>query len=135
MAEVPVQEDSPISDTTPISKSIIYGENGVQSDCKNTAPSIEGHYPFSEPTKSKGLMDEEVQFVISQIDLSSENESGKNIRKTDVPTYDIQAPPNMSPQRSNILFETSIQSSNSKIHIGLSDKAGIHTSGEMRRSN
>jgi hypothetical protein len=26
---------------------------------------IEGHSPFSEPTKSKSLMDEEVQFVMS----------------------------------------------------------------------
>jgi hypothetical protein len=40
MAEVPVQEDSPISDTAPISKSIIYEEDAVQSDCKKAAPSI-----------------------------------------------------------------------------------------------
>jgi hypothetical protein len=38
MAEVPVQEDSPISDTTPISKSIIYGEDVIQSDFKKAAP-------------------------------------------------------------------------------------------------
>jgi hypothetical protein len=61
MAEVPVQEDSPISDITPISKSIIYGEDVLQSDCNKIAPSIEGHYPFREPTKSKGLLDEKVQ--------------------------------------------------------------------------
>jgi hypothetical protein len=60
MAEVPVREDSPINDTTPISKSIIYGEDGVQSDCKKAAPSINVHSPRSEPTKSKALMDEEV---------------------------------------------------------------------------
>jgi hypothetical protein len=81
MAKVPVEEDSPISDTTPISKSIIYGEDVEQSDCKKAAPSIEGHSPICEPTKSKGLMDEEVQFVNSQIDLSSEKESGKENRK------------------------------------------------------
>jgi hypothetical protein len=64
MAEVPVQEDYPISYTTPISKSIIYGEDAVYSDCKKDAPSIQGHSPFQEPTKLKGLMDEEVQFVM-----------------------------------------------------------------------
>jgi hypothetical protein len=64
MAKVPVQEVSPISDTTPISKSIIYGEYVVHSDCKKAAPPIEGHSPLSEPTKSKVVMDEEVQFVI-----------------------------------------------------------------------
>jgi hypothetical protein len=90
MDEVPVQEDSPISDTTPISKSIIYGEDGVQSDCKKAAPSIEGHSPFSEPSKSKGLMDEEVQFVMSQIDLLSKKESGTKKRKTEVPTQRSQ---------------------------------------------
>jgi hypothetical protein len=37
---------------------ILYGEDVGQSDCKKDAPSIEGHSPFSEPTKSKGLMDE-----------------------------------------------------------------------------
>jgi hypothetical protein len=30
----PVQEDSPTSETAPISKSIMYGEYFVQSDCK-----------------------------------------------------------------------------------------------------
>jgi hypothetical protein len=40
MVKVPVQDDSPISDTTPISKSNIYGEDGIQSDCKKAAPSI-----------------------------------------------------------------------------------------------
>jgi hypothetical protein len=53
MAEVPVQEDSPISDTTPISKPIIYGEHIIISDHKKAALSIEGHSPFHEPTKSK----------------------------------------------------------------------------------
>jgi hypothetical protein len=81
MPEVPVQEDSPISDTTPLSKSIIYGEDVVQSYLKKAAPSIEGDSPFSEPTKSKGLMDEEVQFVMSQIDFSSEKDSGTKKRK------------------------------------------------------
>jgi hypothetical protein len=46
MAEVPVQEYSPISDTTPISNSIIYGEHVIQSYCKKAAPSIEGHSLF-----------------------------------------------------------------------------------------
>jgi hypothetical protein len=82
MAEVPVQEDSPISNTTPISNSIIYGEYVVQSYCKKAAPSIEGHSPFCEPTTSKRLMDEEVQFVMSQIDLLSEKESGTKKIKT-----------------------------------------------------
>jgi hypothetical protein len=87
MAKVPVQEDSPISDTTPISKSIIYGEDVVvQPDFKKAASSIEGHSPFSEPTKSKGLMDEEVQFVMSQIYFLSEKESGTKKRKAEVPT-------------------------------------------------
>jgi hypothetical protein len=71
MAEVPVQEDSPISDTTPISKPIIYGEHVITSDFKKAAPSIEGHSPFHEPTKSKGSAAEEVQFVMIQIDLLS----------------------------------------------------------------
>jgi hypothetical protein len=52
-------------------------------------------------------MDEELQFVMSQIDISSEKESGTKKRKTEVPTYDFQTPPNMSPQRSKFLFETS----------------------------
>jgi hypothetical protein len=69
MAEVPVQEDSPISDTTSISKPIIYGEHIITSDHKKVAPSIEGHSPFHEPTKSKGSVVEEVQFVMSQIDI------------------------------------------------------------------
>jgi hypothetical protein len=60
MPKVPVREDSPISDATPISKSIVYGEGVVLSYCKKDAPSIEGHSPFIEPTKSKGLVDEEV---------------------------------------------------------------------------
>jgi hypothetical protein len=81
MAEVPVLEDSPISDTTPISKPIIYGEHVITSDCKKEAPSIEGHSPFHEPTKSKGSVSEEVQFVMSQIDLSYKNESGTKKRK------------------------------------------------------
>jgi hypothetical protein len=55
MAEVPVQEDFPISDTTPIPKSIINGDYGVQPDCKKPVPFIEGHSPFSEPTKIKGI--------------------------------------------------------------------------------
>jgi hypothetical protein len=33
-------------------------------------------------------MDEEVQFVMRQVDLSSEKESGTKKRKTEVPTYD-----------------------------------------------
>jgi hypothetical protein len=82
MAEVPVQEDYPISDTNPISKSIIYGAHAITSDCKKAAPSIEGHSPFHEPTKSKGLVAEEVQFVMSQIDLSSKKDSGTKKRKT-----------------------------------------------------
>jgi hypothetical protein len=58
MAEVPVQEDYQISDTTPISKPIIYGEHVITSDCKKAASSIEGHSPFHEPTKSKGSVAE-----------------------------------------------------------------------------
>jgi hypothetical protein len=131
MAEVPVQEDYPISDTTPISKSksksIIYGEHVIQSDCKKAAPSIEGHYPFHEPIKSKGLVAEEVQCVMSQIDLSSKKESGTKEIKTEVPTYDFKTPPNISPQRSKFLFETSIHSRNNNKQSGLAGKAGTHT--------
>jgi hypothetical protein len=76
IVKVHVQEDSPISDTTPISKPIIYGEHVITSDCKKAAPPIEGHSPFHEPTKSKGLVAEEVQFVMGQIDLLSEKEAG-----------------------------------------------------------
>jgi hypothetical protein len=83
MAEVPVQENSPISDTTPISKSIIDGEYVMHSDFKKAAPSIEGHYPFCEPTRSKGLVAEEVQFLMSQIDISSKKESGTKKIKTE----------------------------------------------------
>jgi hypothetical protein len=88
MDDVTVQEYSPISDTTPISKSIIYREDVIQSDCKKVAPSIEGNSPFREPTKSKGLMSEEVQFVMSQIDLSSKKESGikKRKKRSQLPT-------------------------------------------------
>jgi hypothetical protein len=53
MTEVPVKEESPIGVTTPISKSIIYGEDVVHPDSKKATPSIEGHSPFREPTKSK----------------------------------------------------------------------------------
>jgi hypothetical protein len=134
MTEVPVQDDFPISDTTPISKSTIYGDDFVQPDCKKDAPSIEGHYPFHEPTKSKGLMDKEEQFVVSQIDLLSEKESGTNKRKTEVPTYNFQTPLNLSPKRSKFFFETSIHSRNSKKQSDLSGTSGIHTSGETRRN-
>jgi hypothetical protein len=71
IAEIPVPEDSPISDTNPISKSIIYGQYFVQSNCNKAAHSIEGHSPFQEPTKSQGLMGEEVHFVMMQIDRLS----------------------------------------------------------------
>jgi hypothetical protein len=74
-------------------------------------------------------MDEEVQFVMSQIDLLSEKESGTKKRKTEVPTYDFQTPPNISPQRSKLLFETSIHSINSKKQSDLAGKAGIRTLG------
>jgi hypothetical protein len=127
MAKLPVQEDYTISDTPPIPKSIIYGEDVIQSDCKKAAPSIEGHSPFRKPTKSKGLVAEEVQFVMSQISLSSKKETGTKKRKTEVPTYDFQTPPNLSRQRSKCLFETSVHSSNIKTQIGLSGKAGTHT--------
>jgi hypothetical protein len=43
----------------------------LQEGCKKSAPSIEGYSPFHEPTKSKGLVAEEVQFFMSQIYLSS----------------------------------------------------------------
>jgi hypothetical protein len=72
----------------------------ITSDCKKKAPSIEGYFPFHEPTKSKGSVSEEVQFVMSQIDLSSKKESGSKNIKTEVPTYDFQTPLNLSPQRS-----------------------------------
>jgi hypothetical protein len=107
MAAVPVHEDSPISDTTPISKPIIYGEHVITSDCKKVAPFIEGHSPFHEPTKSKGSVVEEVHFVMSQIYLSPKKESVTKKRKTEVPTYDFQTPPNISPQRSKFLFGNS----------------------------
>jgi hypothetical protein len=129
MAEFPVQEDYPISDTTPISKPIIYGEHVITSDFKKSAPSIEGRYTSHEPTKSKGSVAEEVQFVMSQIDLSYKKDSGTNKRKTEVPTYDFQTPPNISPQRSKFLFKTSIRNSNSKKHSGLEGKVGTRTSG------
>jgi hypothetical protein len=115
-------------------KTVIYGEHVITSDCKKAAPSIEGHSPFHEPTKSKGSVAEEVQFVMSQISLSSKKESGTKKRKTEFPTYDFQTPPNISPQRSKFLFETSIHSSNSKTQSGLAGKVGTRTSGEMRRS-
>jgi hypothetical protein len=44
-------------------------------------PSIEGHSPFHESTKSKGSVAEEVQFVMSQIDLSSKKEAGTREKK------------------------------------------------------
>jgi hypothetical protein len=71
---------------------------------------------------------------MSQIDLSSEKESGTKKIKTEVATYDFQTPPNMSPQRSKLLFETSIHSSNIKKQSVLAGKSGIRTPGEMRRS-
>jgi hypothetical protein len=73
-------------------------------------------------------MDEEVQFVMSQINILSEKESGTKKRKTEVPTYDFQTPIIFSLQRSKFLFETSIHSSNSKEQSGLAGKANIHTS-------
>jgi hypothetical protein len=129
MPKVPVQEGYTIGVTTPISKSIIYGKDVVPSDFKKDAPSIEGNYSFSEATKSKGLMDEEVQFVMSHIE--SEKESRTKKRKTEIPTYEFQTPLNVSLQRRKFLFETSIHSSNinSKKQSGLAGKAGIHTSG------
>jgi hypothetical protein len=74
---------------------------------------------------------EEVQFVMSQIDLSSKKDSGTKKRKTEVPTYDFQTHTNISPQRSKFLFETSIHSSNINKQSGL---AGTRTSREMGRS-
>jgi hypothetical protein len=71
-------------------------------------------FPVHEPTKSKGLMAEEVQFVMSQIDLSSKKESGTKKRKTEIPTYDFRTPTNISPQRGKFLFVTSIHISNSR---------------------
>jgi hypothetical protein len=79
-------------------------------------------------------MDEEVQFVMSQIDISYEKDSGTKKRKTEVPTYDFQTPLNLSLQRIKFLFETSIHSSNNKKQSGLAGNLGIHTSGERRRS-
>jgi hypothetical protein len=79
-------------------------------------------------------MDEEVQFVMSQIDLSSEKESGTKKTKTEVPTYNFQTPPNISLQRSKFLFETSIHTINIKKQSGLSGKAGTCASVEMRIS-
>ena len=66
---------------------------------------------------------------MSQIDLSSDKESGKKKIKTEIPTYDFQTPPNISPQRSKFLFETSVHSSDSKKKSGLAGKKGIRTSG------
>jgi hypothetical protein len=134
MAEVPVQENYPINDTTPISKSIIYREDVVNSYFKKAATSVEGHSPFREPTKSKGLMDEEVHFVMSKIDLLSEKESGTKKRKTEVPNCDFQTPPNLSPQIIKFLYETSIHNSNIKKQSGLAGKAVIRTSGDTGRS-
>jgi hypothetical protein len=105
MGKVPVQYDYPISDTTPIS--VIYGEDFLHPDCKKAAPSIEWHSPFCEATKSKGLIDEEMQFVTSQKYIFSEKELGKKSRKTEVPAYDFhnfQTPPNISPQRSKFFL-------------------------------
>jgi hypothetical protein len=75
-----------------------------------------------------------VQFVMSQTDLSSEKQSGKKKRKTEIPTYDFQTPSDLSPQRSKFLFETSVHSRNSKKQSDLEGKAGISTAGEMRKS-
>jgi hypothetical protein len=50
---VPVQDNSLVSDTTPISNSRIYGEDGVQSDYNKTVPSIKEHSPLSVSPKSK----------------------------------------------------------------------------------
>jgi hypothetical protein len=47
-------------------------------------------------------------------------------KKTEIPTYELQTPTNISPQRSKLIFETSIHRSNTKKKSGLS---GIHTSG------
>jgi hypothetical protein len=79
-------------------------------------------------------MEEEMQFDTSQIDISSEKESGTKKRKTEVTTYDFQTPANLSPQKIKFLFKTSIHSSNINKQSGLAGKAGIHTSGKMRRS-
>jgi hypothetical protein len=89
MAEVPVQKNYIISDTTPISKPIIYGEHIIASDHKKAAPSIEGHSPFHEPTKSKGSVVEEVKFVVSQIDFSSKRSQGqrKEKQRSQLKTY------------------------------------------------
>jgi hypothetical protein len=79
-------------------------------------------------------MDEEVQFVMSQIDLSSEKGVKDKEKKNRDPNLQVQTPPNISPQRSKFLFQTSIHSSNSKEQIGLAGKAGIRASGETKRS-
>jgi hypothetical protein len=55
MPSVTVQENSPISDTTMISKSRIYGEDDVWSDYKKALPSIVYHSTFNTPPKSKGV--------------------------------------------------------------------------------
>jgi hypothetical protein len=81
MPAVPVQENSPISDTALISKSRIYGEDGVCSDYKKVVPSIVYSSTFSAPPISKGVLAEEVQYHMSQIDISSEKESWTRKRK------------------------------------------------------
>jgi hypothetical protein len=114
---VSVKENSPVSDTTPRSNSKINGECVVQSDYKIPVPSMKENSPFSVAPKSKGVVDEEVQFFMSQIDLSSERESWTRKRKTEISTFELQTPQKFSPQRSKFLFETLIQSSNIKKHM------------------
>jgi hypothetical protein len=38
---------------------------------------------------------------MSQIDISSEKQAGKKKRKTEVPTYNFQTPPNLYPQKTS----------------------------------
>jgi hypothetical protein len=86
----------------------------VQSDCKTPTLPVKENTSAGLTSKSKAGVGEEVQFVLSQKDLSSEREPSKMKSKTDIPSYNFETSHNLSPQRSKFLFETSIQSSNRK---------------------
>jgi hypothetical protein len=76
----------------------------VQSDCKKPTLSLKEKTPAGFTCKAEAGVDGEVQFVMSQIDLSSEKEPRKIKSKTDIPSYYFEIYQILSPQRSKFLL-------------------------------
>jgi hypothetical protein len=76
----------------------------VQSDCKKPTLPLKENTPAGLTSTSKIGVDGEVEFVMSQIDISSEREPRKIKSKTDIPSYNFETYHIFSPQRSKFLL-------------------------------